>query len=191
MMRTELPEIEGFSPDQVLTLANCRSLEQYRSMIDDYRSDKCPFCDPLDVTKNIVLYQVDGWRMWTSPFSHAHCRHLVMAPIRHVGSEDEISVEDFAAMGKIFLFAKRELGVKGGGVVMRFGGPKLSACSVLHLHTNILEPDLTGPVEATLSKHPDRQAQNIARMRVFERLRQGALAESLSQDEWALVEGRI
>jgi hypothetical protein len=190
-MSVELPEIEGFSPDQVLTLANCRSLEQYRSMIDDYRSGRCPFCDPLDLTKNIVLYQVDGWRMWRSPFSYAHCRHFVMAPIRHVGCEDEISVEDFTAMGKMFLFARQELGVMGGGVVMRFGGPKLSACSVLHLHTNILVPDLTGPVEATLSKHPDRQRQNIARLRVFEFLRQGCSVDALSAEERALVEGRI
>ncbi|KAA0205956.1 hypothetical protein EDM68_03745 [Candidatus Uhrbacteria bacterium] len=187
----DLPSIDGLTEDQVLTLVYCRSYNQYVVMIEDYRVGKCSFCDPMD-DRNKVIAEARGWRMWVNPFPIKHTSpHLILAPVRHQLTTDPISIEDFTAMGVLFNRAKHGFGFTGGGFVMRFGSPRESTGTVLHLHANIIVPDLTGPVEAPLAKSPEKIAAQVARMHVYEKLRLGARTEELTSEEFALVEGRL
>jgi diadenosine tetraphosphate (Ap4A) HIT family hydrolase len=191
-MSVELPEIEGLSEDQVHTLVSCRAFRQYVGMLEGYRAGKCPFCDPLDPEKNKVINQVGRWRMWVNPFPTKHSKlHLVMAPCEHMDRHSLITSMDFANMGGLFMWAQQEFGFTGGGFVMRFGSPKHGSGTVLHLHANIIIPDLSGPVQVPLAKGPEQIAEKVARMRVFEKLRLGANVEALNDDERKLVEGRL
>ena len=191
-MSTNIQEVGAFSDDQLLTLAYCRTLAQYMSMVQDYLNGKCPFCDPLDLKTNNVIHEVDCWRMWANPFALKHTElHLVLAPVRHIGAEHRLDIDDFIAQGKLFVWAQKEFGFTGGGLCMRFGGPKLSSCSVLHLHSNIIVPDLSGNVRMTIAKDPHEIAEQVARRHVFEKLRQGARPDALNATERKLVEGRL
>ncbi len=191
-MSVALPKIEGLHEDEALTLVYCRAFKQYVAMIEGYRVGKCPFCDPLDSEKNRIIHESGGWRMWVNPFPIKHTRlHLIMASRHHKGSGSLITPQDFGDMGVLFMWAQQEFGFTGGGFAMRFGSPKQSSGTVLHLHANIIIPDLSGPVEVTLAKEPEKVVEQIARMRVFEKLRLGAKPDDLSPEEHALVEGRI
>ncbi len=160
-------------------------------MIANYRAGKCPFCDPLD-DRNEVLCERGGWRIWDNPFPLKNTRrHLIMAPHRHIGPTDAIPQEDLVAVGDLFLWAVRELGIDGGCLAMRFGSPEWNAGSVLHLHVNVIQPSGDGSVQVTLAKEPEKVTEIVARMRVFERLRQGVEASTLSVEEQKLVEGRL
>lgn len=171
-MAIDVPKIDGLSVEQVLTLSRCRTFEQYMSMYEDYRSGVCPFCDPLDPVKNAVVHENATWRMWHNPFPHAGTKvHLVMASRRHIAPDGEITLEDMMAAGELFLWARREFKIEGGGFAMRFGSPWLNAGSVLHLHANILVPNGTGEVSVALCKDPEREARNFARMVEFENRR--------------------
>lgn len=187
-----IPKIPGLTEDQVLTLAVCRTYKQHVATIEGYKAGKCHFCDPLDEKVNKVIQVSGAWRMWVNQFALKHTSpHLIMAPKQHVGPHDQITPADFSDMGKLFAWAQREFSIKGGGFVMRFGPPALNAGSVLHLHANLIVPDLTGNVRVTLSKEPEEFAEQIARMFVFEKLRQGVPMTDLDDQERALIEGRI
>lgn len=187
METSELPQIEGLSVEQMLTLVNCRSFSQYLSMLRDYLSGKCPFCDPLDPQKNQVVQVVGGWRMWENPFGMPHARHLVAAPIRHVGTQDPLSPEDFQDLGRLFIWAQERLGIRSGGMAMRFGDPSRSACSVLHRHVNIVEPDGMAEVGFVLCKAAPRRARCVQRFHLFERMRGGLKEQDLSEEERVLL----
>lgn len=188
----DIPRIEGLSEDQVLTLAYCRTYKQFVSMIEGYRAGKCPFCDPLDQEKNRLVRESGAWRMWLNPFPMKHTKpHLVLAPTRHVAPGGAITAADFTDMGELFLWAQKEYGFTGGGFAMRFGSPKQSAGTVLHLHANIIIPDLTGPVDVTLAKEPAKTAEQLARMTVFEKIRRGLPMTDLDDRERLLIDGCI
>lgn len=187
MRPLEFPRIEGLSLEQLMTLANCRSFPQYCSMLADYQAGKCPFCDPLDPKKNEVIQTVGGWRMWQNPFGMGHTRHFVAAPIRHVGTRDPLSLEDFTDMGALFIWAQERLGIRSGGMAMRFGDPLRSACSVLHRHVNIVEPDGVAEVGFVLCKAAMRRERCMQRFHLFERMRGGLKEEDLSEEERVLL----
>lgn len=179
------------SEDQLMTLAYCRDYDQYVSMVQVYLAGGCPFCDPLNPKSNRVIRESRGWRMWKNPFALKNTQlHLVMAPRHHIVSVDQMTASDFTDMGRLFIWARRKFNFVGGGFAMRFGGPRLSACSVLHLHTNIIVPNEQGSVRVTLAKEPHEIAEQFARSRVFEKLRLGTEFASLEPAEQKLVEGR-
>jgi diadenosine tetraphosphate (Ap4A) HIT family hydrolase len=190
-MLTKELQIEGLTSDQVQTLRNCRGLRQFTSMVGDYQQGKCPFCDPLD-KKNEVLYATENWRIWKNPFPLDHTKtHLIMAPIRHKEKITSITDRDFAEAGEIFCWARDEFHIPGGCFAMRMGSPEYNAGSVLHLHANIIVPDGTGAVQVTLAKDVGKVAETTTRMLVFNKLRLGAEAMSLSAEEQELVKGRL
>lgn len=191
MKKIDLPEVDGLSADQVLTLVSCRNYDQYRSMLASYRDGTCPFCDPLDEVLNPVIHQNTLWRMWVNPFPMAHTKlHLILASKRHVGPHDDVSVEDFSAMGELFCWAKERYAFMGGGFVMRFGSPFESCCSVFHRHANIIVPDGTGDASVRLAKSPSKIREQVARFRVYQKLDAGIPRGELSAEEQVLLQPR-
>lgn len=191
MSKPDIPNVPGLTEVQMLSLAYCRTLDQYVNMLESSKAGKCVFCDPLG-PQNRVVQEDAGWRIWPNPFPIKFTEHhFVMAPRRHVVPGDAIQEEDFLAMGRLFRWAQQEYQFTGGGFVMRFGGPLQSAGSVLHLHANIIIPNRQGAVGIPLAKNPKKVAQQIARMMVFEKLRTGALFNRLTPAERTLVKGRV
>ncbi len=148
------------------------------------------FCDPLG-PKNVVLFGVGGWRVWENPFPEPNTKlHLVLAAARHISTEEMPGVEDFTAIGRIFVWATERYRnhMEGGGVLMRFGSPEYNAGTILHLHANIMVPNLKGEVRPPLAKTPDRDARGYRRIELFEKLRQVTSLSGLTDEEFELLE---
>lgn len=189
-MTLNIPKIEGLTDHQVLTLTRARKLKQHLAMIADYLAGKCVFCDPLG-PQNVVMHDVDGWRIWENPFPEENTAlHLVLASVRHIGTDRLPGIEEFIAIGKLFDWAKAKYGdrMEGGGVLMRFGSPELNAGTILHQHAHIMVPNLKGEVRLPLAKEPARIELGYKRLFVFEKLRAGTPMTDLSDEERALVE---
>lgn len=151
------------------TLLNTRTYTQYIRYIDDLRKGVSPFCD-LDETFNEVIREASyqggmggnesrTWRMWHNPFPQKHCRvHLVLAPTQYVTNPEELIDADWKCINDLFAWAISEkgVGIKGGGLLMRFGDPTLNAGSIRHIHANIIGPDGTGEVRLPLAKDPEK-----------------------------------
>lgn len=185
----EIPQIAGLTEDQVITLMNCRGFEQFKSMLEDYAAERCPFC-ALNPKKNRVLYTSEGWRVWENPFPLKYTDlHLIMAPIDHVTVP---TGPDWRSIGDILEWATEKYSIEGGGFVMRFGTPKFNAGSVLHLHGNLIIPNRAGDVQVTLAKKPEKVIETIKRMNIFLKLYKGECTpEELSAEERLLVAGRL
>jgi hypothetical protein len=188
----DIPKIEGLSRRKIVTLSRARNYKQYLSMLEAYKAGKCAFCDPLLGKQNVVLREIDGWRIWENPYPEKHTAlHLVMAPVRHIGTDELPGSEGFTAIGKLFAWAgdryPNRMGLDGGGFFMRFGDPMYNAGTILHLHAHIMVPDLKGEVRLPLAKEPDRDARGFARLEVFEKLRAGASEADLTPEERELM----
>jgi len=184
-MTLNIPKIDGLTEHQVLTLTRARKYKQYLSMIEDYKAGKCVFCDPLG-EKNVVLVELDGWRMWENPFPEDNTAlHLVLASVRHISTEELPSRHDFMSVGGLFEWAEVRYGdrLRGGGMLMRFGSPEYNAGTILHLHAHIMVPDLKGDVRLPLAKEPARIELGYLRLRAYEKVRTGTPMTDLSDEE--------
>jgi hypothetical protein len=197
----ELPKISGLEDEEVSTLLNVRTYRQYCQYVDDRLAGKCPFCDPLDPELNKVIQAAWkdglGWRMWQNPFPIKHSTtHLIIAPVRHIVHPDSMESGDWDQMANLINYAisGRDglgMGLPGGGVLMRWGDPKLNAGSIRHVHANIIVPDGTGEVRLPLAKEPAEVEEKTRVIAVFERMRCGVKLENLPYEEQKLVEGRM
>lgn len=178
-------------------LANgCRSYRQFLDMIDKIERGICPFCeDHFDHEKNKIIGRaISGdieWVMWVNPYGHDNTQlHIVMIPKRHLTHIEELTPDDWVAIGELNAQVMRDFDVPGGGFAMRFGDASYNAGSLGHLHGNIMVPDRTGNVKITLAKDPKKQLENETRVDVFTALYEaGKKVEDLN--DYAKLEGVI
>jgi len=188
---SDILKIDGLTPHQVLALSRVRGFKQYLNMLERYQSGICVFCDPLG-PKNRVIREIAGWRMWENPFpSPGSAIHLVLASVRHISTETLPSAKDFVAIGELFEWTKLQYGKEqliGGGVLMRFGSPEYNAGTVLHLHANIIIPNLESELRLPLVKDLESTSRGYKRLAVFEKLRMGVHLDNLSSEELLFLE---
>lgn len=181
--------VPGLDQEDIGTLLNVRSLAQYSEMVARILSGHCPFCE-LDEKINKVFMEVAGWKVWDNPFPLKHTsEHLVLAPRKHVTHFAYLDNDDWRSIQAIV--SGTTLRLSGGALVFRFGDPRKNAGSVRHLHANIIVPDGTGRVQATLAKNPEEISEKRAILVIFEKLRTGTQLGQLSEEELALVRERI
>jgi diadenosine tetraphosphate (Ap4A) HIT family hydrolase len=181
--------VPGLDQEDIGTLLNVRSLAQYTEMVGRILSGHCPFCE-LDEKINRVIVEIGGWRIWENPFPLKHTSdHFVLAPRRHVTHIADLGNDDWRSIQAIVSGTTQRL--SGGALVFRFGDPRKNAGSVRHLHANVIVPDGTGRVQATLAKEPGEISEKRAILVVFEKLRTGTELSQLSKEELALVRDRI
>ncbi|MFA6094798.1 MAG: hypothetical protein WC757_02825 [Candidatus Paceibacterota bacterium] len=199
MQLLNLPLIPGLVVEQVGTLLTAvKDYAQFKSYVDNLRGGVCPFCDPyfsqhkdkdgkqLNVAIKTIGDGQDAWRMWNNPFPIRSGKtrivsaetHLVIAPVRHITSPNEMTGNDWMAWTSLIQFALTDhddcgnsgMNLPGGGVLMRFGDPSLNAGSVLHIHTNIIVPNLKGEARVPLAKEPEDVAENVRILHIFSRI---------------------
>ncbi|MEX2368998.1 MAG: hypothetical protein WD552_01230 [Candidatus Paceibacterota bacterium] len=199
----------NFSDEDIASILNgSRSYKQFLEMIEWIREGVCKFCpehrDPK-LNKVICKKGVPGfeWVMWHNPYSHSHTSgHLIIAPERHITHIMDMTKNDWQAIGELSFFAMSgevQIDVSGGGFVMRYGNPARNASSIRHLHANIIIPDETGNVKATLAKDLEKIASTKKRVRIFEKLRQSkvepgddeVIKNILTEEEFNHVKERL
>src|SRR3989344_7776550 len=120
--------IPGIDPEDVGTLLNTRTYKQYCEMYKRIKGKDCPFCN-LDPELNKVLKTSGYWRIWKNPFPLAHTKvHFVIAPEEHITHIHSMATSDWASFASLVDWAVNAevgYGVEGGGLVMRFGDPRL------------------------------------------------------------------
>lgn len=169
------------------SLGNSRTLEQYLQMRQLILAGKCAFCNPTG-WKHKSLVEIDGWHAKPNDFPYRYSEHhLILLPRDHLRAVD-MQPQDFAIVGKLFQWARKEFQIPGGGLVMRFGNPDFNAGTIEHAHAHLQVPDGSGEVKATFAKDPAKLETCRHRIAVFEKMRTG---QPLTPEEVALVEGRV
>lgn len=212
----QLPHIDGLTSEKVATLVNAlKSYKQFEQYVDNLRKNICPFCDPLGPI-NVVIKTVGqgssfAWRAWHNPYPIQGPNpnpeeekkrivsaetHLVIAPVRHVTSPSQMATEDWVNQALLIRFATTSdsgdgLNLPGGGILTRFGRPELNAGSILHIHTNVIVPNLLTEVRPPLAKDPKEMEHDYRILAVFAKMTGGIPFNGLSNDEQELVKDRL
>jgi diadenosine tetraphosphate (Ap4A) HIT family hydrolase len=163
-------------------------------MVDDALANRCPFCN-IDREHNKVIAENDHWYAWPSNPPEKNTRlHFLYVPKVHITFFWELADEEVLSLfGNDGLRDKihRKFGVSSCGLLMRDGDATLLAGTIQHLHIHDMVPDGTGRVESPFYKGAASEAESLERAIVFEKLRTGTPENELTEEERALVFGRL
>ncbi len=135
------------------TIDNSRTVAQRRHMAKTVGRGVCPFCE-LDEKLNKVVRRGQFWRVWENPFPYpGHRHHIILAHKSHIGLLD-CKTDDWTELFVLIRWAILKYKIKGGGVVIRFGSPRLNAGTLTHLHVHIQGPKLGKTAIAVFQKGP-------------------------------------
>ena len=128
----------------------------------------CAWCLPEKDQKSPVVGEFVWWRVRHNAFPKPGRDMYLIVLKRHASRKEmtnEERVEYFAALNWLI----EHFGLRGGGVIHRFGDKKLNASSLPddHFFVSVVEPDGTQPVAETLVKDrsPEKEAERAARLK--------------------------
>lgn len=120
--------------------------EQYRQDMEGIVSEGvCPLCPPLKWHIKPIL-QDDG-RWFITENSHPYPEtqhHLLIISRRHIELLSDLATEDLKSILDLSNWATNELGIRGGGLTMRFGETLFTGATVKHLHAHLIVPKVDG-----------------------------------------------
>ena len=184
--------IPGINHLDTGSLLYVTTYKYYCLLVKNLLEGTCPFCK-IDQLVNKVLYENESWRAWINPVpgKKHQAIHLVIPHRHHITDIVQLNPNDGANLVKVFQWARLEFEIAGGGVMMRFGDPRLNAGTIRHLHVNIQVPDGTGKLDITLAKDKEKVEWHHKLVRVFEKMRLGTPFEHLKPDEKQMVQDRL
>lgn len=191
-------EVAGVPESEVWQLFNVSNYQYYKQKVASLIAGVCPFCT-IDPAVNDVLFENHSWRLWKNEMAPRSGQRLqlIIPSKRHIQCVDELTYDELGDLAEALAFARYNLGVADGVVVIRSGDPALNAKSVPHLHVNYQVPNGVDRVEVTIAKSQDDLKAKLPVLLVFEKMRQLELADEkdpfskLSPEEQKLVEKKL
>lgn len=120
-------------------------LEVMKRIIDD---GGCPFCQENFYKYNLqpTLKMGKYWLATTNQWPYDHTKHhFLLIHLEHIENITEMSSDAGAELIEMTKWLINEYQIPGGGLVTRFGDTNYSAGSVVHLHAQLIQPDLDDP----------------------------------------------
>ncbi|MFA5934918.1 MAG: HIT domain-containing protein [Candidatus Paceibacterota bacterium] len=120
----------------------------YKKVIEDIKkSSICPFC-PENI-KNIHKNPIKVEKFWLVtnnmyPYKPAK-KHLLLIHKKHIENINDLTKGAWEELLKIVKCENKKLNIEGGTFMMRFGAPKYTGSSVLHLHCHLIQSDPDHP----------------------------------------------
>ena len=133
---------------EFVELGNARKKEQIQVMQQIVVDGVCPFCmDNLArYHKKPILKDGKYWVLTENQWPYENTKHHWLAIYKeHVENVADVPAEGLKELMGLFQEIIKDYTVEGGGIVMRFGTPELSGGTVLHLHAQMVVPDLNSP----------------------------------------------
>jgi len=164
------PGMETLS-SEVVYLMGCRSFEQFccsiRALAEPGKF--CPFCSSERIRRRRRSFaEIGRWFILRNEFPHRNVAQMwLIIPQRHVVDVSELNDRDWKDIGRAFAVCQRQIGITAGGIMFRFGDPRLNVGTVEHLHINIVEPVCGKEYRPPFAKNLDEHATDYSRMLNF------------------------
>ena len=152
-------------------LMGCGQFEQFcctlRGLIRPHLY--CPFCAKERKRRERKFLRVaGGWGLIENEFKRKDTKEMwLLVPLRHIVHTDDLTRDDWAAIGDLFTYCCGQNCLTGGGLVMRFGDPRYNAGTIEHLHINIITPIPGVEFRTPFAKTEKGHAENYLRLRGF------------------------
>lgn len=129
-------------------LDNAREKDQLEVMERIIEDGGCPFCQEnfSKYNRQPILKMGKYWMVTTNQWPYKHTKHhFLLIHHDHIESISEMSSDAGAELIELTKWLIDEYQIPGGGLVTRFGDTNYSAGSVVHLHAQLIQPDLDDP----------------------------------------------
>jgi diadenosine tetraphosphate (Ap4A) HIT family hydrolase len=140
------------------TIAHARDPKQLQHMKESADRGVCPLCelDPKVNKPRDRLRTGTHWIVMRNAFGYrAHKHHILILPKKHITEVAGITPTMWKEFGVLSDWVIKSLRIKGAGIVLRFGDPKLSGSTISHLHFHIQVPDKKRFAIGIFYKDPD------------------------------------
>lgn len=162
--------MESLSQEAVYLLG-CRSFEQFCCSVRalTYPRQFCPFCPSERARRKRKSFtEVGEWLVLRNEFPHRNVAQMwLLIPQRHVIDPSELHDQDWKDIGQAFAVCQKEVGIVAGGIMFRFGDPRLNVGTVEHLHINIIEPVCGKEYRPPFAKNLEEHAADYSRLLGF------------------------
>jgi hypothetical protein len=168
---------------------------------------------PATYSKLKICHQAHDWACCQVPVSNGlESKFLIGPGYKSFKSFGDLTYKDFDNVSAIIAtLTDMEsgfglpggafvMGLPGAALVMRFGEVKRNAGSIRHLHCNIMVPDATKRVQATLAKDAGKVAEKLQVLHVWEKMRliieshpgltKQEVIQDLTQEERDIIKNR-
>ncbi|MFZ2500713.1 MAG: hypothetical protein WAW90_01865 [Minisyncoccia bacterium] len=138
-----------------------------RALIDP--DTYCPFCLTEFARRRCKpLARKGSWLLVKNEFPHKNVKQmLLIVPKRHITNLDELTEQDMVSIGKLLIVCHNQFGITGGGIMLRFGDPRLNVGTVEHFHANIIVPNCGKEYRAPFAKNLSEHRKDYARLLSF------------------------
>jgi diadenosine tetraphosphate (Ap4A) HIT family hydrolase len=119
---------------------------EYGKVISEIeKTGKCPFCeDEFKYHKNPILDEDSGWisTECSWPYPNAKWHFMILNLKEHKTKITQLTDHDLLIIFRLIMRLISKFGIDGGAIAMRFGEPKFTGATVLHLHIHLIVPIL-------------------------------------------------
>ncbi len=145
----------------MVDLDNARLAEQKQVMKRIVTNQDCPFCEEnlRKYHHQPILRQTKYWLLTPNQWPYQHTKIHLLAIYRHHAEKlADLAPEAGAELIELAQWAEKHYHIPGGALCLRFGNTDYSAGSVVHLHAQLIVPDveatdyLTKPVRFKIGK---------------------------------------
>ncbi len=126
-----------------VNLGNARTGDQREAMERIRMRNECPFCweNLQKEHRQPILYQGPHWLVTPNQWPYPEAEmHLLIISREHVEDPFSLPLHAFSDLRSVLRWMRRELGLEGGGLCVRFGDFCYNGATVRHLHWHLLVP---------------------------------------------------
>lgn len=131
------------SQNDFLNMEAARLEEQRAVMQRLLKQSICPFCPEYIERAEMkpILLRVGYWHVRENRWPYKNTRvHLLFIYNTHAERLGGVPAEAGKELWALGRWAEKEYGADGGGLLLRFGDPKISCATVKHLHAHFIVP---------------------------------------------------
>lgn len=121
---------------------NVKSSNYKRAMKEIVREKVCPFCPKtFKWHTKPILKTVRQWFITESfnPYKNAK-HHFLIIGKKHKENFSELTSSDWKDINSLIVWVFKNYGIKGAGIILRFGDTLYSGATIKHLHFHLISP---------------------------------------------------
>ena len=134
--------------DPFVDMRHARFDDQRAVMRRIIEAGHCPFCreNILQYHEQPLIHEGKHWILTPSQWPYASTRlHLLIISKLHITKLADLPPEAGLELIRVLQYAETIFDIPGGAFAMRFGNTSYSAASVMHLHGQLIVPDIASP----------------------------------------------
>lgn len=107
------------------------------------KAGHCPFCPENFIYHEKPIIKRSGtWFITESSHPYKNSKyHFLIIGMKHKESILDLEISDFKSIRMLARYVIKKYGIRGGGLMLRFGDTNYTGATVAHLHFHLISPN--------------------------------------------------